>query len=69
MPKPISLAQQIDEVKYELGQRARVYPRICIKEPARQSELAYHVDRMEAVLRTLTDLLAQQKLKLEPADD
>ena len=49
----ILLAQQIEEVDYELSQRAKVYPRLEQKEPRRKSELAYHVQRMEAVRASL----------------
>lgn len=49
----ISLGQQIEEVDYELGQRAKVYPRLAAKEPGRRSELDYHVRRMQAARATL----------------
>jgi hypothetical protein len=63
----ISLRQQIDEVEYELEQRAKVYPNIARSNPSRQSELAYHEDRMRAVLGTLRwlaehELLIKQRL-------
>lgn len=49
----ISLAQQIEEIDYELEQRRKVYPRIAAKEPRRRSELEYHVARLTAVRDTL----------------
>lgn len=49
----ISLAQQIEEVEYELRQRKSVYARIKSKTPGRASELEYHEARMQAVLNTL----------------
>ena len=51
--KPISLAQQIEEIEYELKQRATVYSNIARKVPHRKSELDFHVERMKAVLTTL----------------
>ena len=51
-----SLAQQIEEVDYELAYRAQVYARIIAKSPSRSSELEYHVARMQAVRATLVDL-------------
>lgn len=51
--KKISLNQQIEEVRYELEQRAKVYPRIASSEPRRRAELEYHVARMEAALQSL----------------
>jgi hypothetical protein len=49
----VSLNQQIEEVIYELDQRARVYPRLASSGKGRESELNYHVLRMKAVLTTL----------------
>lgn len=62
MTKPISLAQQIEELQYELGQRARVYPGIERKDPRRASENAYHVARMTAALATLSWLAEHEAL-------
>lgn len=52
-PRKVSLDQQIDEIDYELKQRASVYPRIASSHPSRKSELEYHVTRMEAVRASL----------------
>jgi hypothetical protein len=52
-PTPVSLAQQIEEVEYELKQRANVYANIARRVPHRQSELDFHVARLQAVLATL----------------
>jgi hypothetical protein len=60
--KTISLAQQIEELEYELKQRAKVYPNIERKEPRRTSELAYHVSRMTAAIATLKWLEAHELL-------
>jgi len=49
----ISLNQQIEEVDYELDQRARVYPGLAASKKRRQSELDYHVARLQAVRATL----------------
>lgn len=53
MTRPVSIAQQIEEIDYELGQRANVYPRIAAKEPRRKAELDYHVARLQAARTTL----------------
>ncbi|HEY7302169.1 MAG TPA: hypothetical protein VH684_30110 [Xanthobacteraceae bacterium] len=45
----ISLAQQIEEIDC----RRRVYPGLVRAGKRRQSELDYHVARLEAALRTL----------------
>lgn len=62
----ISLAQQIEEVHYELGQRKNVYERIANQHPRRRSELNYHVARMEAVLATL-EWLRENEEKIKAA--
>ena len=49
----ISLNQQIEEVEYELSQRASIYPRLNEREPRRRSERELHVNRMKAVKQTL----------------
>lgn len=49
----ISLDAQLEEVDYELKQRARVYPGLVQKGSYRQSEADLHVARMEAVRDTL----------------
>lgn len=49
----ISISQQIEEVEYELKQRASVYERIIANHPSRRAELEYHVARMKAVLESL----------------
>lgn len=56
----ISLSQQIDEIDYELGQRSRVYPGLATSKKRRQSELDYHVARLEAVRATLVWLAAHE---------
>ena len=57
----VSLAQQIEEVDYELAYRAKVYPRIASKEPARKSELEYHEARMRAARASLQWLLDNER--------
>ncbi|HLH92046.1 MAG TPA: hypothetical protein VKX28_26740 [Xanthobacteraceae bacterium] len=53
-PKPrISIDQQIEEVEYELQQRASVYPRLVRKGSLGKGVADYHVRRMEAALETL----------------
>ena len=49
----ISLSQQIDEVKRELGERDRVYKRLVATHKMRESVADYQVARMRAVLATL----------------
>ncbi len=49
----ISLPQQIEEIEYEIGMRKQVYPRRVSAKKMRQSEATYHIERMEAVLKTL----------------
>lgn len=53
MTRPVSIAQQLEELDYELAQRAKVYPRIAAKEPRRKAELEYHVARLQAARTTL----------------
>lgn len=49
----VSLQQQIDEVRREIAMRERVYPGQVTRGKMRQSEAAFALDRMRAVLRTL----------------
>lgn len=58
--KRISLSQQIDEIDYELGQRQRVYPGLAASGKRRQSELDYHVARLEAARTTLAWLMVHE---------
>lgn len=51
--RKFSLRAQIEEVDYELGQRRVVYKRIAGREPRRQAQLEYHLQRMEGVRQTL----------------
>lgn len=58
--KRISLSQQIDEIDYELSQRQRVYPGLAVSGKRRQSELDYHVARLQAARTTLAWLAAHE---------
>jgi hypothetical protein len=49
----ISLAQQIEEVEAELGQRAGVYQRLVVAGKMRESVAEYKTNRMKAVRETL----------------
>jgi hypothetical protein len=61
----ISLNQQIDEVKRELKMRADVYPRQVNSGKLRQSLADYQIERMQAVLKTLEWLQANEhKIKM-----
>lgn len=72
MAKRISLDQQIEEVERELAERAKVYPRLMSSGRMRPSVAEFHVARMEAVLRTLKWVKANEaKLRAaakEPAE-
>ena len=48
-----SIGAQIEEVEFELRNRARDYPRLIQQNRLRQGEADIHVDRMKAVLKTL----------------
>jgi hypothetical protein len=48
-----SLAQQIEEVQRELGLRENVYARLVIKGEMRQAVADYHLERMQAALKSL----------------
>ena len=48
-----SIIQQIEEVEREIKLRRDVYPRMVLSGKMRQSIADYHMQRMEAVLRTL----------------
>lgn len=56
----ISLGQQIEELDYELDQRSSVYPGLARTGKRRQSELDYHVARLEAARATLAWLSAHE---------
>lgn len=56
----VSLAQQIEEVERELELRRRVYPHQVARGQMRQSIADYHMARMQAVLRTLQWLRANE---------
>ncbi len=49
----VSIGSQIDEVKRELEERERVYPRLIASRKLRQSVADYQMDRMRSVLATL----------------
>lgn len=49
----ISLAQQIDELRRELLERQRVYPRLIAARKLRQAIADYQVARLQAALDTL----------------
>jgi hypothetical protein len=52
----ISLRSQIEEVERELALRSRVYPRQIMAGKMRRGEAELHIERMRAVLATLTRL-------------
>jgi hypothetical protein len=60
----LSLAQQIEEIDYELGQRRGVYGRLVASGKMRQAVADYHMHRLEAARRTL-DWLAQHEGELK----
>jgi hypothetical protein len=55
---PISLSQQIEEVKRELAIRKDVYARRVVGGKMRKGLADFHIDRMKAVLQTLMELEA-----------
>jgi len=60
----ISLSQQIEEVKRELAYRGNVYPRLVSSGKLRKGEADYHVERMQAVLKTL-EWLEQNETRIK----
>ena len=60
MTQNFSLAQMIDEVRFELNMRSSTYPSRIHRKLMRQSEADYHVARMKAVLATLEELQRQE---------
>ena len=60
----MSLSMQLEEVLYEIGMRQTVYPRLIQRKTLRQSEADFHVERMQAVAKTIEWLIAnEQKIK------
>ena len=49
----VSLNEQIDEIKRELKQRERVYPRMIAQGKLRQAIAEYQMARMQAALATV----------------
>ena len=49
----ITLRAQIEELKYELNKRDEVYPRLVRRGTMTSGDAQLHMERMEAVLRTL----------------
>ena len=49
----ITLNEQIDEIKRELKQRERVYPRMIAQGKLRQAIAEYQMARMQAALATV----------------
>lgn len=49
----ITLNEQIDELKRELKQRERVYPRMIAQGKLRQAIAEYQMARMQAALATV----------------
>lgn len=60
--KRSSVEGQIQEVKYELDQRKKVYDRLVRNGSLRQSEADLHTQRMEDVLNTLEWLRDNKEL-------
>ena len=56
----ISLNEQIDEIKRELKQRERVYPRLIDKGKLKPSIADYQTARLQAALETLEYLRTHQ---------
>lgn len=56
----VSLTSQIAAVQREIAQRAKVYPRLVAKGQMRQAEAELHIKHMEAVLKTLHWLQANE---------
>lgn len=49
----MSLSMQLEEVEYELQMRKTVYPRLITRGTLRKSEADFHIQRLEAVKKTL----------------
>jgi hypothetical protein len=60
MSKPISLAQQIEEVEREIKLRESAYRSYGRTGSMRTSEAEFHIARMKAVLTTLRWLQAHE---------
>jgi hypothetical protein len=60
MSKPISLAQQIEEVEREIKLRESAFQSYGRTGKARSSEAEFHIARMKAVLTTLRWLQANE---------
>jgi hypothetical protein len=60
MPKPISLAQQIEEVEREVKLRESAIQNYGRTGKMRPSEAEFHLTRMKAVLATLRWLQANE---------
>lgn len=56
----ISIAQQIEEIEREIALRQRVYPNQVRTGKMRQSVADYHMQRIDAVLKTLLWLQANE---------
>ena len=54
--QPPTLTEQIAELRRELGQRARVYPRFVADGKLRQDRADYQVTCLEAAVRSLQEL-------------
>ena len=54
----ITLNEQIDEIKRELKQRERVYPRMIAQGKLRQAIAEYQMARMQAALATVEQIHA-----------
>jgi hypothetical protein len=55
-PSPVTLEQQIAEVKRELAMRERCYPKWCSEKRMLPEKADKYLSHMRAVLRTLTNL-------------
>jgi hypothetical protein len=62
----VSLSHQIQEVERELHLRRGVYPRMVSSGKMRESVADFHMERLEAVLRTL-NWLADNEEKIKAA--
>jgi hypothetical protein len=60
MTKPISLAQQIEEVEREIKLRESAFQSYGRAGKMRSSEVEFHIARMKAVLTTLRWLQANE---------
>lgn len=58
----IPLAEQIAEVKREIGLRRRVYPGFIAAHRLKQADGDRQIARLEAVLATLEELAAKERL-------